>query len=226
MTKEEKTIVLIVVVFYSIIFIIEFLLFLFKIKVPKLNFKKILYINLILLILGFLGIIILNNTNYLDYEEPIPYSEYDRITFKNFRGMELFMNEFKGSKYFAYVETSIEIDNKNNTVNAYFHPSKSFVYNKKTSSIDLLTHELYHFKITEYFARKIRKEIIEKKIISFDEMQKVLENTLVEEDAFQKRYDYETDHSYVYSKQKEFERKIDSLLLTLKLYKEPKLKIQ
>ena len=85
-------------------------------------------------------------------------------------------------------------------------------------------HELYHFKITEFFARKTRKEIIEKKNSSFEDKEKILNSNLVEEDDFQKKYDYETYHSYVYSKQKEFERRIDSLLLTLENYKNPKLK--
>lgn len=224
MTKGEKITIIVFSVFYLSIFIIEFLLYISKIKIPKLNFKKVLFINLILLLLGFIGILILSNTNYLDYEKPIPYSEYKRISFKNFRGLEFFKKEFNGSKYFAYVVTTIELDKKNNTIEAYFHPSKSFVYNKKSSSTDLLMHELYHFKITEFFARKTRKEIIEKKNSSFEDKEKILNSNLVEEDDFQKKYDYETYHSYVYSKQKEFERRIDSLLLTLENYKNPKLK--
>lgn len=224
MTKGEKITIIVFSTFYLSIFVIEFLLYILKIKIPKLNFKKVLFINLILLLLGFIGILILSNTNYLDYEKPIPYSEYKRIGFKNFRGLEFFKKEFNGSKYFAYVVTTIELDKKNNTIEAYFHPSKSFVYNKKSSSTDLLMHELYHFKITEFFARKTRKEIIEKKNINFEDKEKILNSNLVEEDDFQKKYDYETYHSYVYSKQKEFERRIDSLLLTLKNYKNPKLK--
>jgi hypothetical protein len=224
MTKGEKIIIIGFSSFYIIIFIIELILFLFKIKIPKFSLKKVLLFNLILLFIGIISLLILSHTNYLDYEKPIPFTEYKRIGFKNFRGIELFKKEFNGSKYFAYVVTSIELNKKNNTVEAYFHPSKSFVYNKKSSSIDLLTHELYHFKITEIFARKTRKEIIEKNITNFEEKERILNKNLIDEDDFQKKYDFETYHSYVFSKQKEFERRIDSLLLTLEIYKNPKLK--
>lgn len=223
MTKGEKIIIIVFSSFYLIIFIIELILFLFKIKIPKFSLKKILLINLFLILIGSIGLLTLSHTNYLDYEKPIPFSEYDRIGFKNFRGIELFKKEFNGSKYFAYVVTTIELDKKNNSVEAYFHPSKSFVYNKKSSSSDLLTHELYHFKITEIFARKTRKEIIEKNIINFEEKERVLIKNLIDEDIFQKKYDFETYHSYVYSKQKEFERTIDSLLFNLEIYRNPKL---
>lgn len=223
MAEEEKITVIIFSAIYLPLIILQFLIYIGKIKIPKLNFKKILFTNLIILVLGIIGIGILSHTNYLDYEKPIPYSEYDRINFQNFRGLELFKKEFQGSKYFAYVVTSIEVNNKNNSVEAYFHPSRSFVYNNKSASSDLLTHELYHFKITEIFARKTRKEIIEKKISSFDERKEILNQNLIEEQNFQELYDYETYHSYVYSKQREFEKRIDSLLLTLNKYKNPKL---
>lgn len=224
MTKGEKLIITIFSVFYLTIFVLEFLFFLFKIKIPKLNLKKIIIINLSIVLFGVIFLGVLSHVNFLDYEKPIPYSEYNRIGFKNFRGLELFKKEFHGNKYFAYVVTTIEIDDNKNTVTAYFHPSKSFVYNKKSASTELLTHELYHFKITEYFARKTRKEIIEKKITSFEDKKNILGRMLISEREFQNDYDYETYHSYVYSKQKEFEKRIDSLLTTLNKYKKPELK--
>lgn len=223
MAEEEKITVIIFSAIYLPLIILQFLIYIGKIKIPKLNFKKILFTNLIILVLGIIGIGILSHTNYLDYEKPIPYSEYDRINFQNFRGLELFQKEFQGSKHFAYVVTSIEVNKKNNSIEAYFHPSRSFVYNNKSASTDLLTHELYHFKITEIFARKSRQEIIEKKISSFDKRKEILNKNLIEEQNFQELYDYETYHSYVYSKQREFEKRIDSLLLTLNKYKNPKL---
>ena len=223
MAEDEKITLIIFSSIYLPLIIIQFLVYIGKIKIPKLNFKKILFTNLIILVLGIIGIGVLSHTNYLDYEKPIPYSQYDRISFKNFRGLELFKKKFLNSKYFAYVVTSIDLEEDTNSVVAYFHPSRSFVYNKKSGSKDLLTHELYHFKITEVFARKTRKEIIEKKISSFDERKEILNQNLTEEQNFQELYDYETYHSYVYSKQLEFEKRIDSLLLSLNKYKNPKL---
>jgi hypothetical protein len=225
MTQEEKITLIIFTAIYSPLIIIQFLVHLGKIKIPKLNFKKILISNLIILVLAIIGIGVLSHTNYLDYEKPIPYSQYDRISFKNFRGLELFKKKFLNSKYFAYVVTSIDLEEDTNSVVAYFHPSRSFVYNKKSGSKDLLTHELYHFKITEIFARKTRKEIIENKISSFEKRKEILNINLIEEQRFQELYDYETYHSYIYSKQREYEKKIDSLLLTLNVYKNQKLNI-
>lgn len=123
-------------------------------KGQKLSFTYCLFsILLISLVLA------LNHTNYLNYEAPIPYKEIDKITFKNFRGLEFFRKELNGNHRFAYVVTTIENDiNQNGVyVEAFFHPSRSFVYNKNSYSKELLRHELYHFKITELFARKIKK---------------------------------------------------------------------
>jgi hypothetical protein len=89
MTQEEKITLIIFTSIYLPLIIIQFLVYLGKIKIPKLNFKKILITNLIVLVTAIIGIGILSHTNYLDYEKPIPYSEYDRISFKNFRGLEL-----------------------------------------------------------------------------------------------------------------------------------------
>jgi len=223
MKLEERIALIFFTAIYIPLIIIQFLVYLNKIKIPKLNYKKFLIYNIIILLFGIIGFFVLSHTNYLDYEKPISYSEYKRISFQNFRGLELFKKTFQGSEYFAYVVTSIEINNKNNSIEAYFHPSRSFVYNKKSRSKDLLTHELYHFKITELFARKARKEIIENKISNFDKRTEILNRILEDEKKFQQMYDYETSHSYVYFKQLAFEKEIDSLLLTLNIYENPKI---
>jgi hypothetical protein len=223
MRVEEKITLIILAVLYLPLIILQILLSLGKIKIPKLNFRKILVLNLFLIVFIAVGITVVSHTNYLDYEKPIPYSEYNRIGFKNFRGLELFKKKFYGSKYFAYVVTSIDLNESDGSLVAHFHPSRSFVYSKKSKSEDLLTHELYHFKITEIYARKARQEIIENKIIDFSKRKEILTKNLIEEQQFQKLYDYETDHSYVYFRQKKFEKNIDSLLQVLNLYKNPKI---
>jgi hypothetical protein len=74
--------------------------------------------------------------------------------------------------------TSIDYEINDNyvSVESYFHPSSSFVYNKNTNSQDLLTHELYHFKITEYFSRKAKKEISQYKVITNEQIKDIIEN--------------------------------------------------
>jgi hypothetical protein len=62
-------------------------------------------------------------------------------------------------------KTSInyEIENDSLKVESFFHPSSSYVYNQNAFSKELLSHELYHFKITELYVRMIKKRIFELK---------------------------------------------------------------
>ena len=179
------------------------------------------------LILVFTAIVfgILSHTNYLNYEKPVTFDKYDQITFQNFRGLEFFKKSLYGNERFAYVVTSIdsEIDDNSVTVQSLFYPSRSFVYKKNTSSTELLTHEKYHIKITELFARKAKQKISDLNILDEDKIEGILKDVKIKERAFQKEYDYNTFHSYVLSEQKRYEKEVDSLLTSLNQYKNPKI---
>jgi len=129
-------------------------------KIPLKRLKRILKYSFAIIIPVSIGFGILNHTNYLNYEKPLTFDKYNQITFENFRGLEFFKKSLYGSERFAYVVTSIdsEIDNNSVTVQSLFYPSRSFVYKKNTNSKELLTHEKYHFKITELFARKAKEK--------------------------------------------------------------------
>lgn len=192
--------------------------------VPWNRFKKVLKYSLLIIIPVAIGFAIISRTNYFNYESPIRYDEIDRITFKNFRGLEFFKKSLYGNKRFAYVVTTMNSDIENDQVRieALFHPSKSFVYNTHSNSNELLTHELYHFKITELFVRKAKKRIVDKKL-ERGEIENLIETIWLEERSFQAKYDFDTFHSYVYGEQKNYERRIDSLLNLLADYKNPKI---
>lgn len=194
-----------------------------KIKVKKLVqlFKFSLYILIVLL----LFIASLNHTNFLDYEKPISYDDYERITFENFRGLELLKKELYGNERFAYVVTSIEYDinDKYVTLESYFHPSRSFVYKKSSNSKELLTHEKYHIKITELFTRKAKQRISSLEKFDKTKIRDIIETIENEEREFQEKYDYDTFHSYVLGEQKRYEHEVDSLLTLLSKYKSPKI---
>lgn len=213
--------------FYSLIILYCFLIYIKLLKRPKINYKRLILMVLISFCVFLIGFFVLSRVNFLDYEKPIPYKDFKRISFKNFRGLEFFKKEFKGSEYFAYVVTTIEYDVENDSlyVEAFFHPSKSFVHNKNTNSNSLLTHELYHFKITEYFARKIKSEVSNLKEANEENINKIIENNLVEENEFQKKYDSDTYHSYVNFEQIKYEKKTDSLLYLLNNFKTSKIKL-
>ena len=173
-----------------------------------------------------LAILVINHTNYFDYERPIPYDSLGKITFENFRGLEFFRGSIFGNRKYAYVVTTIESDFGDNSVSiqTYFHPSRSFVYNKNSKSKELLKHEKYHIKITELFARKAKKVISGMNYFDKRQIEQVLNQTLVEEKKYQVEYDYNTFHSYLLGEQKRYEKEIDSLLNLLAVYKNPTIK--
>ncbi|WP_375587415.1 hypothetical protein [Flagellimonas aurea] len=190
---------------------------------PFKRFLKIVKYSLAVLCVLIIGFAIMSHTNYLDYEEPLTFDKYEKITFENFRGIEFLKKSLYGNERFAYVVTSIDwkIENKYVIVQSLFHPSRSFVYNKNTNSKELLTHEKYHIKITELFTRKAKMEISQ--LDGFDEkrIERILEQIELDERNYQKEYDYNTFHSYVLSEQKRYEQEIDSLLNLLTNYKKP-----
>ncbi|MBU3010778.1 hypothetical protein KO506_05155 [Polaribacter vadi] len=200
-----------------------------KIENKKILKKSLKFTQYSFLTLIFISIIfgILSHTNFLNYERPMTFEKFDKITFQNFRGLEFFKKSLYGNKRFAYVVTSIECEiNENSvTVQSFFYPSRSFVYNKNTNSKELLTHEKYHIKITELFVREAKKEISNLKIFNKNKIKEIIRKVKTKERAFQKEYDYNTFHSYVLSEQKKYERKVDSLLTLLSVYEKPKITI-
>lgn len=181
-----------------------------------------------IILLPIIGIIaILSHTNYIDYEEPITYDKVDEITFENFKGIELFKKSLYGNERFAYIYTTIETDFQSDSllIKSLFHPSRSFVYKKNNNSQELLNHEIFHFKITELFVRKIKERIINIERPSKEKIQEIVSNLIAREKKFQHQYDYDTFHSYVYGEQKRYEKLIDSSLNSLIKYNNPKIYI-
>ena len=195
-------------------------------KIPLKKFKKFLKYSMMIIVPIIIGFGVLSHTNYLNYEKPLTFDKYDQITFENFRGLEFFKKSLYGNESFTYVVTSIEsdIDDHSVKVQSLFYPSRSFVYKKNINSKELLSHEKYHIKITELFARKAKEKI--SKLNRFDEnkIEGIIRQAEKDERKFQTEYDYNTFHSYVLSEQKRYEKKVDSLLNLLSAYKEPKIK--
>lgn len=196
-------------------------------KLPLKKFLKVFKYSVLIFILIVTGLGIISHTNYLDYEKPITYDRFDEITFENFRGLEFFKKSLYGNERFAYVYTTIDSNFDRNyvSIQSLFHPSRSFVYNKHTNSRELLKHEKYHIKITELYARKARKEVLQLTSITSDKVNKILEIIWIKEREYQRQYDYDTFHSYVLSEQKKYEKEVDSLLNLHTAYKNPKINI-
>ena len=186
-----------------------------------LNRKEIFNtVDLILLVISTLGILVslLWDFNYLNYKVPIEYRNWKTITLNDFRGLKKPWETMDGDKNFAFISSSIKVSRTKNRIEikSLFHPCRSYVFDRKLFSKQMLTHEMYHFHITEYCARLMRREVQDSinsngKI----DLRKIKNKILETEDQLQYQYDDETYHSYVYNKQIEWQNKIDSLLLTL-----------
>ena len=189
--------------------------------------NKVLRNMIIVITILFIGFVTLTKINFLDYESPKKFNEIDKITFANFRGLEFFQNTLYGNEHFAYVKTTMDYEFENDSIRieSFFHPSSSYVYNQNAFSKDLLTHEMYHFKITELYTRKAKKEIKELQKTSKNKIKEIIGKIEIEEREYQYKYDDETFHSYVLGKQKKYEKTIDSLLNLYNNYKNSKVKI-
>jgi len=157
--------------------------------------------------------------NYLDYSSPIPFSKINEITFKDFNGYAKPGSTLDGMSEFAYVSVNREIEYPSDStveITSYFHPSRSYVYNQQIRSPELLKHELYHFRITEYCSRLLRAEVnsVDGKL-SRQQIKLMNKRYTALENELQRRYDHDTYHSYVLSEQKKWEARIDTDLLSL-----------
>ena len=183
-------------------------------------------INTTVLILGstMLVVSILFHINFLRYSSPIPFAEIDRITLKDFKGYRKPYQTLHGQSEFAFITTSInwQKTDKGVEVEAVFHPARSYIYNEKIVDRFLLKHELYHFRITEIFARKCRQELSQIKVVpSEDAISEIIAINEESETEMQLRYDEESYHGYLMKEQKRWEKNVDSLLNLLVAYKTP-----
>jgi len=212
-------------VFYQLILIIkEYNL---ENKRPLRKLWKFLRYSFIIIIPALIIFFTLSRVNYLNYKKPMTFDKINNITFEDFRGFEFFKKSLYGNERFAYIVTSIEshIDDESVRIQSFFHPARSYVYNIHTNSKELLSHELYHFKITELFVRKAKKKISELKEYNKENVNDIILKAKIEVSDYQKLYDYDTFHSYVYEEQKKYEKNIDSLLNLLVYFKNPKIRI-
>jgi hypothetical protein len=183
-------------------------------------------VNATAFILGITMVIasFLFHINFFRYSGPVPFSEIDKITLKDFKGFRRPYQTLDGGNEFAFIVTSLAYEKNGNQlkVEALFHPSRSYTFNDNLADKSLLQHELYHFRITEIFARKCRQELSELKQVPSNQMlDDIIDSQKTLEREMQYRYDDESYHSYIMKEQKRWEKKIDSLLTLSEKYKNP-----
>ncbi len=89
----------------------------------------------------------------------------------------------------------------------------------------LLIHEQYHFNITEYHTRLLRRAVVaegEKKLTK-SRLKSLFKNYEKEKNVMQDKYDNISEHNVNYEKQRFWELKIDDLLRQTEYYKNPDL---
>jgi hypothetical protein len=183
-------------------------------------------INATVMILGLTLFIvsILIHVNILRYSRPIPFSDIDKITLKDFKGYRRPFETLDGEKDFAFITTAITW-NKNDDgleLQALFYPSRSYVFNDRIVDRFLLRHELYHFRITEIFARKCRQQLsVVGKLPSDDTISEIVAVQEESVNEMQHRYDHDSYHGYIMKEQRRWEKNVDSLLTLLDNFRTP-----
>lgn len=120
-----------------------------------------------------------------------------------------------GLNTFDYTTTSYNV-----SIKAMFVKNKSWVQIKKTTDY-LLKHEQLHFDIAELFARKLRKGLIEGKFTGSqlsNQVTAMFKNYNSKLEAYQAKYDKETNHSRITEKQEQWESTVPKELLKLDSY--------
>ncbi len=87
-----------------------------------------------------------------------------------------------------------------------FYPKKSWYINEPLSDI-VLVHERLHFDITELYARKFRKRILNTSFTNDinREMRRIHDAIIIELGDMQNKYDVETNHSQNVEQQEEWQ---------------------
>lgn len=189
-------------------------------------------LSVILFLCSFilLAVAILFDVNYINYKRPVPYAEWEKITFYDFRGLKKPGLKLKGATEFAYIKTDRKVhmlNNKSAEVTTYFHPSRSYVFEQNIRNSILLKHELYHFHIAEYCSRLLRKEIANEMTPITGRMLNGLKSNYDRlEQEMQESYDDDSYHSYVMQQQKSWEKRVDDLLHSLEDFSDPVVRIK
>lgn len=187
----------------------------FKVRLLKLE-------QLVVLSVLFFALTVLIGFNTKGtYEDGyISWSE-QKLEWNDFRTTFFFLKGFDASIH-SSVQIPKQINQDEFLVFAYMIPNKSFKVANGNIDDQLLVHEQYHFNITEYVSREMRKELISmgKQNISLEILKNLKLRYSSKIDSIQSLYDFDTKHNRNYEKQRYWELKIDDLLRQTAYYTE------
>ena len=160
----------------------------------------------------------------------IVWQENKPLTWDDFRG--------KPERRFAAASTHYDIIkslNKVNDVSAEINIEAIFLCKKswkKTIWVNpsVLAHEQKHFDIVELYARKLRKQLTQIKVHSEEDAEQKLDSLYkiidAEMDAYQDKYDDETNSSMSHDAQISWIKKIDAAIDSLSAYQNTEVKLK
>lgn len=155
-------------------------------------------------------LLILSFDNHLEIRRNV--INYKQLEWSDFDGYPKLFSEFEAE---IYTNIQVRYDSILGRYAAYsiMNRNKSWVNSLAKDSEELLRHEQYHFDITNYFAKKLDRIIVDEGHKYRSSIEFELQHTMNDLIDMQKKYDRETDHSIIESEQRGWEYKIDSMLL-------------
>ncbi len=179
--------------------------------------KHYLYTSLVLLILIF----VVGYTNKVELSDMVQWSDRS-VNWSDFQEVEKIDDEYDAT-IFSEIFCPKLINEDNSLVYAFMDPNQSERLKDSILDTQLLKHEQYHFNITEYHARLLRKEIVKKGLdnISSGTLQDLYDKFDLQRAKMQREYDEVSEHNTNFQKQRYWELKIDDLLRQTAYYKNP-----
>jgi len=152
----------------------------------------------------------------------IHWSEHSRLTWHDFYDTSLVHSDraaltSAGIRISYAQKTATEVAV---TVYSGMDPTKSWVDRDKKCDY-ILKHEQYHFNITEYWCRRLKKDIAAAHLTTGnlkDRMAAVRKQDFAQLMEMQNNYDRETKHSQIHSEQHRWEKYVDGLMASVADY--------
>ncbi|MHA7057132.1 hypothetical protein ACWGOQ_0007935 [Aquimarina sp. M1] len=179
--------------------------------------KHYLYTSLFLFFLIFT----VGYVNKVELRDILKWSDRP-VNWLDFQQVDQIDDEFDATIFSnIYCPNSIDYDTP--LVYAFMDPNQSKRLKDSVLDPQLLKHEQYHFNITEYHARLLRKQIVQRgeENISTAALQVLYDQYDQERASMQFEYDDVSKHNVDFKKQRYWELKIDDLLRQTAYYKNP-----
>lgn len=149
----------------------------------------------------------------------IPWSERT-LTWEDFELVDS-MNEDYVASIYSHIQCPDLITDADSRVYAFMNPNLSKRLRDEHDSYNVLVHEQYHFNITEYCARLLRKEIVNSGLggLSLEKLKTLKNKYAKKRDSLQNVYDSITDHNANSRLQRYWELQIDDWLRQTAFYR-------